>query len=176
MTSDTTEAICIPYQVGCHYGFTLRLRSWLDAVQVHQFKIEFHGLMYNWWLPRHWSHHYNSSQVNMIQQQRTGLWGYDSCFEFLDGFFCWGILGIERLSVASVAQCCKRYYSLWLNCVARYNFDDKFSCHILQNGIFFIHQIYICIQHYWEMWNITNIYSPQKYHNFWTSDHQKTKI
>ena len=30
-----------------HYGLTLR-SCWLDAVQVHQFKIEFHALMYNW--------------------------------------------------------------------------------------------------------------------------------
>ena len=56
----TLEIFLIPHQVGCHYGFTLR--SWLDAVQVHQFKIEFHALMYNWWLPQHWSHHYNSSR------------------------------------------------------------------------------------------------------------------
>ena len=28
-------------------------------------------------------------------------------------------------------------------CRARYNFDDKFSCHILRNGIFFIHQIFV---------------------------------
>ena len=41
----------------------------------------------------------------------------------------------------------------------RYNFDDKFSCHILQNGIFFTHQILVSrVEHRGEMGIITPVH------------------